>query len=126
MSIEGGSSTVHPLQLKMKHPPVHFFHLAWLIFRRMGKYRYILFYKPYGVLSQFTDNSGETQRRILKDYIPVPEVYPVGRLDWDSEGLLLLTNHGQLQQRCDNSKLPDSTGFGAVDLFRTLARFHTS
>lgn len=61
--------------------------------------RLILFNKPYGVLSQFTDRRAETARSTLSDYVPVKGVYPAGRLDRDSEGLLLLCDDGRLQAR---------------------------
>ena len=63
--------------------------------------RLICFNKPYGVLSQFT---AEGRWRGLKDFINVPGVYVAGRLDADSEGLLLLTNDGQLQARISNPR----------------------
>jgi 23S rRNA pseudouridine2457 synthase len=63
---------------------------------------YVVFYKPYGVLSQFTPESGH---QCLRDFGPFPpDVYPVGRLDADSEGLLLLTNDNTMQHRATDPK----------------------
>lgn len=59
----------------------------------------ILFNKPYGVLSQFTDDRDGAPRPVLADFIDAPGFYPAGRLDFDSEGLLVLTDDGAVQAR---------------------------
>ncbi len=66
-------------------------------------FRYLLFNKPFNVLSQFTTGTtpaiSSPKRKTLADFIAVRDVYPVGRLDFDSEGLMLLTDDGLLQHR---------------------------
>ncbi len=65
----------------------------------------ILFNKPFNVLSQFTDKGSATSaRQTLSDYIDIPKVYAAGRLDKDSEGLLVLTDNGALQAKIANPR----------------------
>ncbi len=63
--------------------------------------RTLIFCKPYKVLSSFTDDEG---RETVGSYVPVPDVYAAGRLDYDSEGLLLLTSNGKLAHRITHPK----------------------
>jgi 23S rRNA pseudouridine2457 synthase len=66
--------------------------------------RLVLFNKPMNVLSQFTDAKSPSPRATLSDFIDRPGIYPAGRLDRDSEGLLLLTDDGRLQARISDPK----------------------
>ncbi|MGL6140626.1 MAG: pseudouridine synthase, partial [Planktothrix sp.] len=102
-------------------------------------YRYILFYKPYDVLSQFTDDDPTMGiRKTLKDFISIPLVYSVGRLDRDSEGLLLLTNDNFVKHRLIDpkfahprtywvqvEKIPDKTALQQLTLGVQLSDYRT-
>lgn len=97
--------------------------------------RLILFNKPYGVICQFTPEAGHQS---LKDFIQLPGFYPAGRLDTDSEGLVLLTNDGKLQNRISNPEhklpktywvqvegVPDETALNTLRRGMVLGHFKT-
>lgn len=90
-------------QAKLARPPEYFAPVRSTVYTAAMS-RLILFNKPFGVLSQFTDARSPTPRATLSDFIDVPRVYPAGRLDRDSEGLLLLTDDGALQARISNPR----------------------
>ena len=89
ISKKNKGSQQRPIRKNTKVRPVNF------------KQKIVLFNKPFDVLSQFTDDE---KRKTLADFIDVKEVYAAGRLDRDSEGLLLLTNDGKLQHQLANPK----------------------
>ena len=75
------------------------------IIERIILIKFILFNKPYNVLSQFTDKQGcRSKRQTLSDFIQIKDFYAAGRLDKDSEGLLILTNNGFLQARISDPR----------------------
>ena len=75
------------------------------------------FWKPYGVLCQFTDPEG---RPALADYVKVPGVYAAGRLDFDSEGLLILTSDGALNARLTSPKFAHEKTYWVQQLISHL------
>jgi len=97
--------------------------------------RVILFNKPYGVLTQFTSESGH---QTLKEFIPVADVYAAGRLDADSEGLVVLTDNGALQAKISDPRhkqakiywvqvegIPDEAALSQLREGLTLSHFTT-
>ena len=75
--------------------------ISYYFIRPISMSDLILFNKPYGIICQFSPHE---KHGCLKDFINTPGFYPAGRLDTDSEGLLLLTNNGSLQARISNPK----------------------